>query len=109
MPLLPPSPEDQRKIHAEITQIVNQRLQLTTFAITLFGVIGAWLIPKSSPPKGSDLGDFTFAATDLLITLLFAIYVYSHVLKGMLRVFTTSQESGFAQPACVLFGPLRRR
>lgn len=101
MPLLRPSTEDQRKIHAEITQIVNQRLQLTTFAITVFGVIGAWLIPKSPPSARSPLGAFTFVTTDLLITLLFALYCYSHVLKGMLRVFTAylavTKASGWEQ------------
>lgn len=89
MPLKSPSPEDLRKIHAEITQIVNQRFLITTFAITVFGIIGAWLIPKNTPAVGSDLGLFTFAGSILLTLLLFALYLFSHFLRGMLRIFTS--------------------
>jgi len=89
MSLKSPCAEDLRKVHAEITQIVNQRFLITTFAITVFGLIVAWLIPKNTPPVGSDLGLFTFAGSILLILLLLGLYWYSHSLKGMLRIFTS--------------------
>jgi len=88
MSLGTPSQEDIRKIHAEITQIVNQRLRLTTFAITLFGGILAWVIPKDAP-KHSPLGAVTIYATLLLTVVLFALYLFGHVLRSMLRTFTT--------------------
>jgi hypothetical protein len=87
--LIGPDPEDKRKIHSEITQIVNQRLQLTVFAITLFGVIGAWLLPKNAPTHGTPVGAFTYTTTILLTCLLFALYFFSHFLRGVLRVFTS--------------------
>ena len=31
--------EDQRKLHAEVNQLINQRFLLNTAAVTLFGVI----------------------------------------------------------------------
>jgi hypothetical protein len=89
MSLKGPNNEDVRKIHAESNQIVNQRFLITTFAITVFGVIGAWLIPKNTPAAGSDLGAFTFAGSILLISLLFILFLFNHFLRGMLRIYTT--------------------
>ena len=55
-----PSTED-RKLHSEVNQIVNQRFQLATIAITIFGVVVAWLLPRQTPVAGTPLGAFTFA------------------------------------------------
>lgn len=86
---LSPNKEDVRKIHAEINQIVNQRFLITTFAITIFGIIASWMIPKNTPDVGSNIGAFTFAASILLIIMLFILFLLSHFLKGMLRILTT--------------------
>ncbi len=90
MPLKGPNPEDTRKLHAEINQIVNQRFLLTTLAITVFGVMAAWLIPKTTPSPKSDVGLFTIAGSTLLTFLLGALYLFNHFfLKGMLRLYTS--------------------
>lgn len=89
MPLKKPSPEDQRKIHSEINQIVNQRFLITTAAITVLGVVGAWLIPKTAPSSSSPLGGFIFFGSVLLLIILFALFLYSHFLRGMLRTLTS--------------------
>jgi hypothetical protein len=39
MALKGPDPDDVRKLHAEINQIVNQRFLITTLSITVFGVL----------------------------------------------------------------------
>lgn len=79
--------EDKRKIHNEITQLGSQRLQITGFAMALFGVIGALLVPKS-PPSGC-VGAFTYIAAIVLTCLLFALYLFSHLLRNLLRIYST--------------------
>ena len=88
-PLKGPTDEDVRKLHTEIAQIVNQRFLITIFAITVFGVIGGWLVPKDTPPVGSDLGAFAFIGSILLTSLLFTLYLFTHFLRGILRTFTS--------------------
>jgi hypothetical protein len=62
MPLQGPSQEDERKLHNEINQIVNQRFILTTLALTLFGVLIAWMVPKDAAHQvDADIGAFPFA------------------------------------------------
>jgi len=77
------SPEDQRKLHAEINQIINQRFLLTTLAVTVFGIIAAWLLPKERPQPGTSVGLFTYAGSILLITLLFVLFFFLHRLRAM--------------------------
>jgi len=89
VPLSKPTPEDIKKIHAEVNQIVNQRFLLITIAITVFGVVTAWIVPRTPPAPGSDVGGFVFVITMVLSTLLFSLFLLGHLLKGMLRVFTT--------------------
>jgi len=84
------STEDVRKLHTEVNQIVNQRYLLSTLAITIFGVIGAWIFPKT---KNVEVGLF-FGGTLLLYAILFILFLYSFYLKRYLRVITTYlQES----------------
>lgn len=87
--MLGPKKEDIQKIHAEVNQIVNQRLSLATLAVTVFGALVAWLIPKSSPSVGSDVGAFIYAATILLLAVLFSLFLLAHNLTYMLRIYTT--------------------
>ena len=84
-----PTSEDKSKIHSEVNQIVHQRFLLCTAAITLFGVVIAWLIPKSPLPEGSPIGCLYFYVSTLLSILLFSIFILYISLKRMLRVFTT--------------------
>ena len=86
MSLKGPTPEDERKLHAEINQIGNQRFILTTLALTLFGVLTTIMVPK--PQAATDIG-FPFAVSALLSILLFAIYFWSHTLKNTMRIFTS--------------------
>jgi hypothetical protein len=87
MALLEPKPEDVRKIHAEINQLVNQRFLLTTVAITAFGVVMGTLVPRN-PPPASGLGGFVFLMAMVLSVLLFALFLLSHLYKGMTRVYS---------------------
>jgi hypothetical protein len=91
-----PSVEDERKLHNEINQIGNQRFVLTTLARTLFGVLTAWMVPKDSAHQAEvDIGAFPFAISLVISVLLFSIYLWSHMLKNMMRVLTSYlAESG---------------
>jgi len=89
VPLKGPTEEDLRKLHAEVNQIVNQRFIITTVAITVSGVIISILVPKSAPLSGSDVGAFAYAGSILLMLVLLALFLYSHFLKVMIRVYTT--------------------
>jgi hypothetical protein len=89
MPLIGPKNEDLNKIHSEVNQIVNQRLLLTTLAVTVFGVMIAWLIPRNPPPFGSQVGTFVYVGSILLTIIIFALFLLSHHLTYMLRLFTT--------------------
>ena len=89
MPLAKPEVEDLRKIHAEVNQIVNQRFLLVTLAITVFGAITTWIIPKQTPMAGESIGGFAFVASSLLSLTLFLLFFFSHRLKMFLRVLTS--------------------
>jgi hypothetical protein len=80
--------EDVRKLHNEINQIVNQRFLLGTAAVTVFGVVAAWIIPKSPPAPGESIGTLAYAVTVLLIILLFALFLLSQLLKNVLRTYS---------------------
>lgn len=87
--LIGPNSDDLKKIHAEVNQLVNQRFVLTTLAITVFSVVTALLIPKGTPQAGAPVGGLTFLLCTILSMVLFSLFLLSHLLKGMLRVFTT--------------------
>ena len=89
MSLKGPTSEDKQKIHSEVNQIVNQRLLLTTLAVTIFGAMIAWLIPKTPPTQSIPVGGFVYIASVLLTVVLFALFLLSHHLTYMLRLFTT--------------------
>ena len=89
MPLSGPSTEDLKKLHSEVNQVVNQRHLITTLAITIFGVIAAWLIPREPQQSGMPVGGFAFVGSLLMLTILFLLFLYSHLLKRMLRIFST--------------------
>jgi hypothetical protein len=87
MPLRPPSPEDQRKLHAEVNQINNQRFLLTTLALTISGVALNWILPKQTPPAA--IGAFEFSVATLLSLTVVALFLFSQFLRGNLRIYTT--------------------
>ena len=86
--------EDVRKIHAEINQIVNQRHLLTTVAVTVFGGLTAWLLPKYAGVDSGDSGapETPYMAATIILLLLGLLYGVSHGLKRTLRIFTTYLE-----------------
>jgi len=86
MPLSVPTTEDQRKLHAEITQIANQRFLLAIFAVTTFGVVEGWILPKLPTKLG---GGFVFANSIILCLLIFSLFMLNYGLAQMQRVFTT--------------------
>jgi len=89
MVLKEPTNEDVRKIHAECIQITNQRFVITTLAVTVFGIIGAWMIPRGAPVAESASGAFALTGSIILTLLLFLLFFFNHFLRGMLRIFTT--------------------
>lgn len=89
MALNGPTTEDQRKIHAEINQILNQRLLLTMLAVTVFGAIAAWLIPKDPPIVGSSVGLFRYSVSILLLVVLLVLFFLLLQLKQMLWVLAS--------------------
>jgi hypothetical protein len=98
MSLKGPTPEDERKLHNEINQIGNQRFALTTLAVTLFGVLTAWMVPKESVP-GEGIGAFPFAISIVISILLLSIYGFNHMLKNHQRILATylteTEKSGW--------------
>ena len=82
-----PEPADVSRLHAEINQIVNQRFVLTTLAITVFAAAIVWMIPKDIQPAPGPV-TFPFMMSTILSSLLFAIYLWSHLLKHVMRIWT---------------------
>ena len=88
---MPPNAEDQRKLHAEVNQIVNQRFLLSTLAVTLFGGIAAWGLPRSPVPSDTDLG-LPYIAAIILMFVLSMLYAASYDMRHYLRLLTTYLE-----------------
>ncbi len=99
MALKGPTPEDEKKINSEVNQIVNQRFLLTTTAITVFGVVITILMPKTALVANEPISNFIVIGSFILSTILFILFILSHLLKGMMRIFTTylieSDKSGW--------------
>lgn len=89
MPLLGPNTHDLQKLHSEVTQIVNQRLLITTLSVTVFGGGIAWFIARDVPSEPTPTGGFIYMAALLLTLVLFLLFLLNHHLTGMLRLMTT--------------------
>lgn len=89
MSVMGPTDKDITKLHSEVNQIVNHRFLLTTVAMTLFGVITTWQIPKGPQAGTGCVGVLPFSASIILIALLFILFLHSHLLTQMLRNITT--------------------
>jgi hypothetical protein len=100
MPLRRPNEDDRRKLHLEITQVVNQRLLVTTFAVTVFGAIVTWSFPQMESGKVS-FPERPFVASVVLNLILAALLWLHHELILWLRTLTTyleeTAESGWEQ------------
>ncbi|HEX5720523.1 MAG TPA: hypothetical protein VF179_30490 [Thermoanaerobaculia bacterium] len=77
--------EDKRKLHAEINQIEHQRFTLTTIAVTLFGVVTAWLIPRDPSSLGGRVGSFECAGSVFLQILLLVVFLVNHKFRTVVR------------------------
>ena len=89
MVLKGPTPEDLSKLHTEITQIVNQRYLTMLYAITIFGVIATWLIPKGNQVENEDFPTFIYMGSIILDVIILMIFINHYFLKRVLRTFTT--------------------
>ena len=78
--------EDRRKLHAEVNQIVNQRILITTFSVTVFGVMTSWMIPKTAPPANAALELFTYIGSAILSIMLLVLFLLSIYQTNMLRI-----------------------
>jgi len=81
--------EDVKKIHAEVNQLVNQRYTVTNIAVTVSVVVLAIFVPKGTAGAPTPEWAFVYSGSIILLAFLFALFVFSHMLKGMLRLFTT--------------------
>jgi hypothetical protein len=88
---------DIRKIHAEVTQIVNQRFQLTTLAILVVATVAGWAATIVGKSGSLDTGMVT-ALTFLVTLILLMIFAYFMLLLGMMRIWTVYlQEKSWSQ------------
>src|SRR5688572_4034832 len=86
MTLRGPSQEDVRKLNAEINQILNQQHLITAAAITTFGVVLAWLMPRQgAQPTGSPL--YVLLGAFLLLLLLFLLFLWADALTGIVYTY----------------------
>jgi len=81
-----PDADDRQKLHSEVLQIVNQRLTITTLAVTIFVAMIAFQLTKTDSPV---ITSFTWIASNLLVLVLFFLYLLTHHLSYMLRTFST--------------------
>ena len=84
----PLGPEDQRKLHAEVNQILNQRFLLTTAAITVFGVFSSWMIPKNPLQNPAVLDKLVFAGAALLHLFLWLLFLWNRFLAALQSYIT---------------------
>jgi uncharacterized membrane protein len=83
--------EDTRKIHNEVSQIVNQRFNLTTLVLIILGAFDGLLTPTLAQPGLSPSQKVLIAESVAIIELMvFALlWWYFSALSRMLRVYTT--------------------
>jgi hypothetical protein len=79
---------DIQKIHTEINQIVNQRYLITALAVTIFGVIGAWLFPQQFSVIDQNSISISFFGLIVLVLILIILFSVNINLKQMLRCLT---------------------
>jgi len=77
------STEDQRKLHAEINQLLNQRFLLTTTAITVFGVFSAFMIPKGLNQGSTVVGHVMLGGTSYLLLFILLLFLWNQILANL--------------------------
>jgi hypothetical protein len=85
----PLSDEDIRKLHAENNQNYNQLFLITSDAITLFGVVTGWILPKDLTPSAPAMEASRFYVINLLYILLFILYLWSRLLGSLSNTLVT--------------------
>ena len=83
-----PTDSDVSKLNSEINQYINQRLIVTTTAITIFGVSIGWIVYGSSTPTRIEVKPITFLIPIILIILLFTMFLYCQVILGNIRIIS---------------------
>lgn len=78
---------DVRKLHREVNQLVAQRFVLTTFAVTVFLGVAAWIMRDPANSLSVE-GNRVAVATLLLDSLLLVLFLTMHFLRRNLRTFT---------------------
>lgn len=75
--------EDQRKLHAEINQLLNHRFLLTTAAITIFGAFASWTIPKDPSQHPDVLVRLLFVGASFLLLFLLLLFGWGRSLANL--------------------------
>lgn len=83
-----PTDSDVSKLNSEINQYINQRLIVTTTAITIFGVSIGWIVYGSSTPTGIEVKPITLLIPIILMILLFTMFLYCQVILGNIRIIS---------------------
>jgi hypothetical protein len=83
-----PTDSNVSKLNSEINQYINQRLIVTTTAITIFGVSIGWIVYGSSTPTRIEVKPITFLIPIILIILLFTMFLYCQVILGNIRIIS---------------------
>jgi hypothetical protein len=89
MPLDGPNDDDLKKLHAEINQIVNQRVNLSTLAITVFGAINGFVFSRISFTNGAKIDSLVCLGYILFSAILWSLFNLSCQLSYAMRVYTT--------------------
>jgi hypothetical protein len=92
MPYKQIDPEDQRKLHAELNQIINQRFLLTTTAITVFGAFSAFMIPKTPISSPAEVGHILVGGTVYLLIFYLLLFSWNRMLLSLQEVISVYLE-----------------
>lgn len=79
--------EDQRKLHAEINQLANQRFLLITASIAFFGIMLSFVMQGVPQDHGKTLSGLIFLKAGISSGTLFLLYWVSFQLRKMARTY----------------------
>jgi hypothetical protein len=86
------SVEDQRKLHAEANQILNQRFLLTSSAITVFGAFSAFMIPKPPLQAPAQSEHVLIGGTIYLLVFYSLLFAWNRMLVSLQQVISVYLE-----------------
>jgi uncharacterized membrane protein len=84
--------EDQRKLHAELNQIINQRFILTTTAITVFGAFSAVMTPKTPIQSPVEVGHLLIGGTVYVLIFYLLLLAWNRMLLSLQETISTYLE-----------------